>query len=84
MAYEGTKLHGFDPRDVAAVDLVEARMPPAGIVLLAHQPVLRLLVGVQGALMRHIGGARAGHSRRREQRRAERLEQTSGFHDSLP
>src|SRR5499427_6805137 len=47
------------PADRAGVDLLERREPMALVILVMQQPVLRLTVGAESALERHVGGTSA-------------------------
>ena len=57
--------------DVVLVDLVERRVALRVIGAVVHQPVLRLLVGIDEPIRRHVGGEAPGRSRARRRRRAE-------------
>jgi hypothetical protein len=58
--------------DIGLVDRRQRRMALGAEIAVIHQPVMRLAIGLEQALVRYIGGAQAGrryaHSKAAERR----------------
>src|SRR5579871_3926985 len=76
-ARERHREHRLQVFDGLGVDLLEQREAMTLVVAVMEDPVLRLALRVQGALIRHVGGAhrreRRGHQQRADKRTGERL-----------
>src|SRR5262245_25128322 len=70
--------------DVVGVDLLELRKPPALVVAVMEQPVLRLFAHVQRALVGHVGRQDRRERGGREQRTRQSTSESQSLHGSPP
>jgi hypothetical protein len=70
--------------DVAGIDVLELREPPTLVVAVVKQPVVGLLVGVERALVRHVGRPDRGQRGCHEQRTRQNAGESQSFHRILP
>ena len=70
--------------DVLVVDLLELREPPAFIVAVMQQPVVRFLADVERALVGHVGRLHGRERSRREQRTRQSTGESQSLHGKPP
>ena len=68
---DGEGIGELQALDVVLVDLVERRVALRVVGTVVHQPVLRLLVGIDEPIRSHVAGEAPGRSRARRRPRAE-------------
>ena len=70
--------------DVLGVDLLELREPPAFVVAVMQQPVVRFLADVERALVGHVGRLHGRERSRREQRTRQGTSESQSLHGNPP
>ena len=70
--------------DVLGVDLLELREPPAFVVAVMQQPVVRFLADVERALVGHVGRLHGRERSRREQRTRQSTGESQSLHGNPP